>query len=86
MAWELVEVDDVVLDAQGAADQVAHEAGLDGHPGVLPAATCVPVQTPQMRSTKAHTSRRSRQAITSMPRYCTRVNDHLPAGGFRNVR
>lgn len=31
----------------------------------------VPVQTPQMRSTKAHTSRGSRlQAITSMPRYC----------------
>lgn len=24
-------MDDVVLDAQGAADQVAHEAGLDGH-------------------------------------------------------
>lgn len=24
-------MDDVVLDAQGSADQVAHEAGLDGH-------------------------------------------------------
>lgn len=75
---ELVKMDDVVLDAQGPADQVAHEAGLDGHrvlervfhrgqgrDGVRARADAADAfhESPDVTGSRL-------QAITSMPRYC----------------
>lgn len=71
-------MDDVVLDAQGSADQVSHEAGLDGHrvlervfhrsqgrDGVRTRADAADAfhKSPNVPGSRL-------QAITSMPRYC----------------